>query len=92
MSTDDISEAIRSLDLPADGARLQEARDAVRVAYNYLQERGSATAADVKADIYPEFEASSQFDEDADEWFDRYVRPGFEQLPDVRRSGDEWRI
>ena len=90
--TDDISEAVRELDLPADGPELQEARDAVRAAHEYLSERGEATSADIVVDIYPEFESSYLFDDEtADSWWEEYIAPGLEQLPDVHRSGDEWR-
>lgn len=90
---DDLSEAIRELDLPATGATLQEVRDSIRTAYEYLRERGSATRADFEADVYPEYESSHLFaDETADSWFETYVAPGFEQLPNVERVDDEWRV
>lgn len=93
VSQDDVSTAIRSLDLPAEGPRLQEARDSVRAAYDYLAVHGSATSTDLKIAVYPEFESSSYFAvEDADSWFDRYVGPGLTQLPGVRREGNGWKL
>lgn len=89
---DDLSEAIRELDLPASGPKLQEARDSVRTAYEFLHERESATPAEIQAMVYPEYESSHLFDDEtAVSWFETYVVPGFEQLPMVERDGEEWR-
>ena len=90
---DDLSEAVRDLDLPASGPKLQEARDSVRTAYEFLRERESATPTQIQAAVYSEYESSNLFDDEtANSWFEEYVGPGFEQLPNVKRDGEMWRV
>lgn len=92
MTPDDLSEAIRDLDLPAAGPKLQEVRDSIRAAYEFLHGRGSATRAEFEAEVYPEFASSHLFDDEtADSWWEQYAAPGFEQLPNVERADGEWR-
>lgn len=90
---DDLSAAIRDLDLPAEGETLQQARDSVRSVYEFLDERGSATSGEIEAAIFPEYESSYTFaEETAESWFETYVAPGLEQLSAVERDGEEWRV
>lgn len=89
---EDVSEQIRKLDLPGDGAELQEQRDSVRSAYTYLQKRESATPAAFQRDVFEgEYNSSSQFDGvSADEWWE-YISQALVQLPGVQADEDEWR-
>lgn len=81
---EDVSEAVRTLDLPGEGERLQVRRESVRAAYDYLAQRGTAGRAEFVADVYGEYESSFAFaDLDADEWWERYVAPGLRELPNV---------
>lgn len=88
---EDVSEAIRTIDLPGSGPALQVQRDSVRAVHDYLVEHGSATATDIRRDVYPEFEDSSHLEDDtADSWWTEYVAVGLNQLSTVEKQGDTW--
>lgn len=92
MTPDDLSEAIRDLDLPATGPKLQEARDSIRAAYEFLRDRGSATRAEFETEVYSEFASSHLFDDEtADSWYEEYAAPGLSRLPNVEHADGEWR-
>lgn len=84
------ADRIESFDPPGTPDQADDRRTALRRAYEYLRERGTATRADLVADVYPE--ARGAYDDPDAGWWSEVIAPGFERLPDVERSGEEWRF
>lgn len=67
-------------------------RAAVRAAFDHLVREGEASAAALKAEVFPDEDAGWA---SAEEWWSGCVKPAFECLPDVvaaADAGDRWRL
>lgn len=71
--------AIEEVDLPGSGRTLEQRREALRAAYDYLIEHPSAKKSDFLADVFPENPAGY---ETADGWWNT-IQPALRQLPGV---------
>jgi len=67
------------LDLQGRGEKLRKRQDAVRAAFEYVQEHGEATPADLKEEIYPEYDGEYA---SARSWWKNCVYDAFTQLAD----------
>jgi DNA-binding Lrp family transcriptional regulator len=72
--------AIERSDLDADE------RSAVRAAFDFLVQEGTASAAEIKKRIFPDHGAGYEF---ADSWWAECVGETFESLPGVERTGED---
>ncbi|GGO01550.1 helix-turn-helix transcriptional regulator [Haloarcula pellucida] len=70
---------IASVDLPGSGDRLAERRDALRAAYDYLNENPDASETEVITEVFPDHPAGY---DTADKWWD-VIKPALKELPDV---------
>jgi hypothetical protein len=83
--TEQVDERIESMAVPGASEMMQSwRRDAIRAAYEYLQEHGQARASEFSADVYPRHDASY---DDAEAWW-TMVRDRLKQLPGV--VGPTW--
>lgn len=86
-----VETSIASADLPVGGEGLDEQREALRAAYDYLSENPNATEADFLTEVFPEHPAGFKT---ADKWWDA-IRPALEDLPNVDVETDRehvWRF
>lgn len=85
------TDPIASFDPPGTPEQKGRRREALRHAYAYLRERGPAGREELVAEVYPDYPGAYESPDAG--WWDEVVRPGFEQLPDVERTGEgEWAV
>ena len=73
----DLETMIENVDLPGSGAKLDERREALRAAIEYLVEQGTARRSDFEEDVYPEFEARY---ETSYSWWKNAIGPALSQV------------
>lgn len=86
-----VETSIASADLSVGGEQLDERREALRAAYDYLSENPNATEAEFLTEVFPEHPAGFKT---ADKWWDA-IRPALEELPNVDVQEDRehvWRF
>lgn len=74
-----VENAVEDVELPGSGVLVDERREAVLAAYDYLRENPRAKKADFQRDIYPEHRAGY---ESADGWWNA-IQPALKQLPGI---------
>lgn len=80
------TDAIEAFDPPGTPEQKAHRREALRHAYAYLREHGSADREKLVADVYPSYHGA--FERPEDGWWIEVVEPGFEQLPGVEPVDD----
>lgn len=85
------TDTIEAFDPPGTTDEKERRREALRRAYAYLRDSGSADREDLTSDVFPE--ASGGYDQPR-AWWEQVVRPGLETLPGVVPPGEngEWRF
>lgn len=82
--TDDLE----AFDPPGTPEQKEQRREALRVAYEHLRDRGRVDRSELVDEVFPT--APGAYEEPSDGWWDEVVRPGFELLPGVEPAdGDE---
>ena len=85
---DDVDRALAEMAVPGASRMMRDwRRDAVRAVVEHLREDGPATAAEIRAAVYPPHSAGY---DDPDAWWD-CVRPRLLSVPGVDREGGAWR-
>lgn len=85
---DDIDRALAEMAVPGASRMMRDwRRDAVRAVVEHLREDGPATAAEIRATVYPPHSAGY---DDTDAWWD-CVRPRLLSVPGVDREDGAWR-
>lgn len=74
-----VEQRVQEMELPGSGPRLQDRRDAILAAFDYLRENPSAKKSDFLEDVYPEFSAG--FDT-PDGWWN-VIQRALKELPHV---------
>ena len=74
-----VEQRVMELELPGSGPRLEERREAILAAFDYLREHPTAKKSDFLADVYPEFPAG--FDTPEGWW--NVVQRALKELPHV---------
>lgn len=69
--------------LPGSGRKLEDRREALHAAVEYLREHGEATPADFRADVYPDYPAHyTDADDPARSWWKNCIYKGLAELAD----------
>ncbi|NHN46277.1 hypothetical protein G9464_01505 [Halostella sp. JP-L12] len=85
---DDVDRALAEMAVPGASRMMRDwRRDAVRAVVEFLREEGPATAAEIRAAVYPPHSAGY---DDPDVWWD-CVRPRLLSVPGVHREDGVWR-
>ncbi|MBV0903028.1 helix-turn-helix transcriptional regulator [Haloarcula salina] len=79
-----VQREITSVDLPGEGDRLAARREALRAAYDYLNENPDASETEVITEVFPDYPAGY---DTADKWWD-VIKPALKELPDVEMDTD----
>lgn len=74
-----VQREITSVDLPGEGDRLAARREALRAAYDYLNENPDASETEVITEVFPDHPAGY---DTADRWWD-VIKPALKELPNV---------
>ncbi|MFB6094820.1 MAG: ArsR family transcriptional regulator [Halodesulfurarchaeum sp.] len=84
-----VEQRVQQMELPGSGPRLEERREAILAAFDYLREHPEAKKSDFLADVYPEHAAG--FDTPEGWW--NVVQRALKQLPHVdppKERGHIW--
>ena len=84
-----VTDAAHDVDLPGSGDTLEQRRDALLAAYDYLSDHPEAKKADFLRDVYPEHSAAF---ESAEGWWNA-IQPALRELPGVdppKERGHIW--
>lgn len=101
---DHVQAALEDVEFPSTKNR-EECIETVRAAYEYLQEKGTATMSEFVLEVMPEHPTGYDAEADVEKfndpdkrnrstWWRRVVKPGLEALPDVESppsGGSDWK-
>lgn len=85
---DRIRRLIEERYVPGTGDEQRERRRAIRAAYCYLRDQGSARRGDFIREIYPSYPGGYSIPDGG--WWETIVKPGLSACPDIAKGNAMW--